>query len=154
MRHSTSSDAVTFYPTIWNVLHDGSIIAIHGAVPGTVRLAVSIDYLRERFPDSGDTIQVTLTGCARFAYRDFDVGEFTTDLRTITSMEPEVLSAKLQGDLNEIDCVNGVLEVIATDGSLALDSGRAITLQELLDVSEAYWTEFGERAKKARQESP
>jgi len=101
----------------------------------------------------GNTIQVTVTGCARFAYRDFDVGVFTTDLPTIASMEPEVLSAELRGDLSEIDCASGVLEVIATDRSLALDSGRSIRLQELLDVAEAYWTEFDERVKKARQES-
>ena len=140
-----------FYPTIWNVLHDGSIIAVHGAVSGTVRLDVSIDYLRERFSDSGKTIQVTLTGCTRFAYRDFEVGEFTTDFSTIAVMEPEVLSAKLHDGLCVLDCAGGVLEVRAVDGSLALDSGRTITLQELIDVADAYWTEWSERAKKARQ---
>ena len=140
-----------FYPAIWNVLHDGSIIAIQGTVPGTVRLDVSIDYLRERFSDSGKIIEVTLTGCTRFAYRDFDVGEFSTEFSVIAAMEPEVLSAKMRGDLNEVYCVSGVLEVVAVGGSLALDGGRSITLQELIDVSEAYWTEWSERAKQARQ---
>jgi hypothetical protein len=140
-----------FYPTIWNVLHDGSIITLQGAVPGTVRLDVSIDYLRERFPDPGKSIQVTLTGCTRFAYRDFDDGEFTTDFSAIAAYGPEVLSAELRGGLCVLDCAVGVLEAMAADGSLALDSGRAITLQELIDVAEAYWTEWSERAKKARQ---
>jgi hypothetical protein len=139
-----------FYPTIWNVLHDGSIIAVSGEVPGTVRLGVSINYLRERFTDSGKTIQVTLTGCTRFAYRDFGEQEFTTGLSAVADFKPEVLSAELHDGLCKIDCVSGVLEVVAVGGSLALDSGRAITLQELIAVADAYWTEFTERVKQAR----
>jgi hypothetical protein len=69
-------------------------------------------------------------------------------------MEPELLSAKMLGNLCEVVCVAGVLEVIAVEGSLALDSGRSITLQELIDVSKAYWTEFSQRAKQAKRESP
>ena len=138
----------------WSVAR-GSIVAIQGSVPGTVRLEVSIDYLRKRFSDSGETIQVTLTGCTRLAYRDFNLGEFIMDVAAIAAMQPEVLSAKMHGDLCEIDCVNGMLEVIAGDGALALgDGGRAITVQQLLDVSEAYWTEWSERAKQSRQERP
>ena len=140
-----------FYPTIWNVIHDGSIIAVRGTVPGTVQLDVSIAYLRERFPDAGKTIQVTLTGCTRFAYRDFDEGEFTTDFSAIASFEPEVLSAEMRDGLCVLDCAGGVLEIRAADGLLALESGRAITLQELIDVAQAYWTQLSERAKKARQ---
>jgi hypothetical protein len=135
-----------FYPTIWNVLHDGSINGIHGTVPGTVQLDVSIDYLRERFPDAGKAIQVTLIGCTRFAYRDFDESEFTTDFSAIAAFKPEVLSAELRDGLCVLDCVGGVLEVKATDGSLALDSGRAVNLQELIDVAKAYWTEWKERS--------
>lgn len=145
---------MNFYPAIWNVLHDGSIIAIHSALPSSVRLDVSIDYLRERFPDSGESIQVTLTNCTRFAYQDYESQGFNTDLSAIAAIKPEILSAEMSGATSNICCVGGTLEVCATDGSIALDSGRSITLQELLDVSEAYWTEWSERAKKARQELP
>ena len=140
-----------FYPAIRNVLHDASIIAVQGAVPGTIRLDVSIDYVRERFPDPGEIIQVTLTGCTRFAYRDFYDDRFTTDFSAIAAFEPEVLSAELRDGLCVLDCAGGVLEVVAAGGSLALDSGRAITLQELMDVAHAYWREWSERAKKAKQ---
>jgi hypothetical protein len=140
-----------FFPAIWNVIHDGSIIAVRGTVPGTVRFDVSIQYLRERFTDPGEVIQVTLTDCTRFAYRDYEAEDFCTDLPAIAASEPEVLSAELRGDMSEVCCVGGTLEVRASGGSLALDSERAITLQELVDVSEAYWTEWSERAKQARQ---
>ena len=142
-----------FFPAIWNVLHDGSIISIQGAFPGTVRFAVSIQYLREQFPYPGETIQGTLTDCTRFAYRDYEAPEFCTDLPAIAASEPEILSAEMRSDISEVCCVGGTLEVRAGGGSLALDSGRVITLQELIDVSEAYWTEWSERAKKARQET-
>jgi hypothetical protein len=128
-----------FFPAIWNVLHDGSIMSIQGAVPGTVRLAVSIEYLRERFADPGETIQ--------------EARDFCTDLPAIEASEPEILSAEVRSDISEVCCVGGTLEVRASSGSLALDSGRVITLQELIDVSEAYWTEWSERGKKARQET-
>lgn len=140
-----------FYPAIWNVLHDGTITAIAGSVPGTVRLDVSIDYLRQRFADSGRTIQVILTGCTRFAYRDYEAKDFTTDLSAIASIQPEVLSAEMRGDLSEICCVGGTLEVRASSGSLALDSGRRLTLEELIAVSEAYWTEWEENWKAKRK---
>jgi len=141
------------FPTIWNVLHDGSVVAVSGTIPGKVQLDVSIDYLRERFSDSGKTIRLTLIDCTRFAYRDFNTGEkFSTDLSAIAAMEPEVLSAEMRGDLSVIDCSGGILEVTAKDALVALDSGRSITLQELLDVSEAYWTEWQQRAERARRQ--
>ncbi len=142
---------MNFYPAIWNVLHDGSIVAVRGTIPGTVQIDVSIRYLRKRFPDTGETIQVTLTGCTRFAYRDFEEHEFTTDLSKIAALEPEILSAEMRDDINDICCVNGMIEVCASGGSIALDSGRTITLQELIDVADAYWTEWSERGKRERQ---
>jgi hypothetical protein len=143
-----------FFPAIWNVLHDGRIVAASGEVPGTVRVNVSIDYLRERFTDLGKVIEVTLTGCTRFAYKPFEEQEFTTGLSAIADFKPEVSSAELQDGLCKIDCVSGWLEVAAVDGSLSLDSGRAITLQELIDVANAYWKEFGERSEQAKQKKP
>jgi hypothetical protein len=141
------------FPTIWEVLHDGSIVTASGTVPGKVLLDVSIDYLRERFSDSGKTIRLTLIGCTRFAYRDFNAGEeFVTDLSAIAAMEPEVLNAETRDGLSIIDCAGGILEVAAADALIALDSGRSITLQELLDVSEAYWTEWKDKAERARQQ--
>jgi hypothetical protein len=140
---TTEPTAWSTFPTIWKVLHDGSIVAASGTVPGKVQLDVSIDYLRERFSDSGKIIRLTLIGCTRFAYRHFEAGEeFATDLSAIAAMEPEVLNAEMRGDLSIIDCAGGILEVAAVDALIALDSGRSIVLQELLDVSEAYWTEW------------
>lgn len=46
----------TFFPSIWNALHDGGIERIVGSVPGDLRVFVAIEYLRERFADEGDEL--------------------------------------------------------------------------------------------------
>jgi hypothetical protein len=143
----------SFFPAIWNVLHDGIIVAIDGAVPGTIRLQVSIDYLRKRFSQSGELIQIVLEDCSRFTYRASDASGPTTELPLIADMAPEILSATLTDGLCEIECADGVLEVVATDGSVQLDSGHAVTLQELIDVADDYWREWSERAKRLNRKS-
>jgi hypothetical protein len=57
-----------FFPAIWNILHDGVIVAVEGTVPGNLRIDIEIDYLRKRIPDSGNLIPVLLIGCTRFAF--------------------------------------------------------------------------------------
>jgi hypothetical protein len=143
----------SFFPAIWNVLHDGVIVAVDGTVPGTIRLQVSIDYLRKRFSQSGKFIQVVLVDCTRFTYRASDASGPTTELPLIADMAPEILSATFTNGVCEIECAGGILEVIATDGSVRLDSGLAVTLQELIGVADAYWHEWSKRAKKLSQKS-
>ncbi|RYD83633.1 MAG: hypothetical protein EOP84_07625 [Verrucomicrobiaceae bacterium] len=128
---------------IWNVLHDGPIVRITGTIPGDIELAVAICYLRERFPEPGDCILLTLHGCTSLSYERWDSGAVLTDLELIVSSEPEILSAD---EPTSVLCSNGTLHVQASDFSLALDSGRAITFDELCSVAEAYWTEWSKRA--------
>jgi hypothetical protein len=45
----------------------------------------------------------------------------------------------------------GVFGVKSAGGSLSLDGSQATTLQELTDLADAYWTDWGDRAKRARQ---
>jgi len=63
---------------IWNVLHDGSILEVSGTVPGDVQMAVWIEYLRNRFPDPGERIIVTLHGCSALSYKPFEEDETIT----------------------------------------------------------------------------
>ena len=123
---------------IWNVLHDGPIVRITGTIPGDIQLAIAISYLRERFPDPGDCILLTLHGCTMLSYEQCDSGTVHTDFASILSVEPEILSAD---EPTTVFCDSGTLRVHTDDYSLKLDSGRAITLDELRAVSQAYWTE-------------
>ena len=139
-----------FFPAIWNILHDGVIVAVDGTLPGDLRIDVEIDYLRKRIPDPGTLIQVLLIGCTRFAFREYEKSEFSTALNDIAAMKPEVVSASVENGICEIDCVDGILEVVAADGSISLDSGREITLKELTAVAESYWKEWKEHWERAK----
>ena len=138
-------------------MHDGSIVGIAGQVPGTVRVEVDIGYLRKRFPDAGKTIVVTLDGCTRFAYRPYEIKKglppnekFITDFDAIVALKPLISDAEMKGNVVIVAGSYGMFEAAALGGSLSLDSGRAITLDELIAVAEAYWAEFRERSRKKK----
>jgi len=124
---------------IWNLLHDGTIVRAVGTVPGDVRLSISIDYLRRRFPDVGELVLLTLHECTSFAYDPDDPAGRITDLQLIATAKPEILKAEDWTDPNRVYCVSGTLRVVASAFSLALDNGRSINFDELASVSEAYW---------------
>jgi hypothetical protein len=114
-----------FFPAIWNILHDGVIVAVKGTLLGDLRMDVEIDHLRKRIPDPGTLIQVSLIGCTRFAYRQYDNAKFSTTLTEVAAMRPEILRASMTEEVCEVDCVDGTLEVVAEDGAIRLDNGRA-----------------------------
>jgi hypothetical protein len=139
----------TFFPTIWNVLHDGVIVGFDGGVPGTLIVDISIAYLRKRFPDPGETIRLVLVDCTRFAYREYETDEFSTELPEIAAIGPEVVSASMKDGVCEVDCAGGTLEVVAAGGSICLDGGREVTLEELTTVADSYWKEWKEHWERA-----
>lgn len=140
-------------PDIWNVLHDGTIIEAAGVVPGDVRLTIAIDYLRSRFPDVGKHVLLTLRGCTALMYELDATGRTITKLDEIGEAEPEILRADEWKNANKVYCASGILHVFARAFSLALDSGRPVALKELIDVAEAYWTEWEEGCAQPDQNS-
>ena len=136
-----------FFPSIWNVLHDGGVDRIVGNVPGDVHVFVGIEYLRERFPDDGDEIVVCLSNCTIFSHRPYDAEKAVTDLTSIADKSPTILSAEMHGSICRVFTDSGELDMQCGGGSVSLDSGRAISLTELLSVAEAYWDEWESKAK-------
>jgi hypothetical protein len=139
-----------FFPAIWNILHDGVIVAIDGTLPGDLRIDIEIDYLRKRIPDPGTLIQVFLIGCTRFAYQGFEATAFSTELAAVAAMQPEVLGGSMKDGICEVECSDGTLEVVAADAAIRLDNGRVVTLQELKEVADSYWKEWSEHWAKVR----
>ena len=135
-------------PSLWNLLHDGSIENIEGSVPGDVSLHVSIRYLRNRFPGEGTGFLVRLLECSRFVFQPYDKQEIA-DVALIAALEPEILSAEV-GDPLEICCTLGTLVLRYKNFALALDTGEPVTLAELDAAAANYWREWSERAKDAR----
>jgi hypothetical protein len=92
---------------IWGVFHDGSIVAIAGAVPGT--LGIEISYLRGMFAEPGARFVVTLSGCSKFVFGKYDEVP-TAVLADIVSEEPEILCVNSTEPL-VLDCDGGTLKL-------------------------------------------
>lgn len=139
--------AEPFFPTIWNVLHDGSIDAITGQVPGHVTVTASCEYLRERFAEPGDAFVIGLRNCVKLQHRLTVDTPAETNLQSIADQYLGILSAEMHDSVCRIYTDKGILELQCDDGSLALDSGRAVPVDELLSVADAYWDEWETKRK-------
>jgi hypothetical protein len=141
-------------PTLWNLLHDGIVVAIAGSVPGEVRLEIEADYLRNRFAESGNRFVLTLRGCRRFVFCPWDSKQqATSDVVEIERKTLLILSADQVDEYCVVHCSEpartgeggGRLEVTTDEAVFALDSGRAVAVEELATVSDAYWDEWESR---------
>ena len=124
---------------LWNVLHDGWVAGVAGAVPGEVRLTVACEYLREQFPGPGDRFEVTLHDCAALSFEPYG-GTSVAGPAAVAAAGPDFGSAETP---NEVLGGNGVLRVEAAGYSLALDGGRPIALDDLKAAAAAYRAGWG-----------
>jgi len=131
-----------FFPTIFNVFHDGSIDLVEGSVPGTVSVYVDIEYLRKRFSEPGEHFIVVLPSCVEFSFQLYDDENVIVDFAEISDAWPGILSAEMDDDVCKVFTETGILRVKSSDGSIRLESGSEISLQELLDAATAYWDEW------------
>ena len=139
-----------FFPTIWSVFHDGSIDRIEGTIPGTVSVYVGIEYLRERFSEPGEHFIVTLPDCVTLSFQLYEDGNSITDFAAIGDECPGILSAEMEGDVCKVFTDSGILKLSSADGSIRLDSGREIPLQELLEVAATYWDEWESKSRNKK----
>ena len=141
-------------PTIWNVFHDGIIVGVEGSIPGDLAILIECDYLRERFAEPGSKFMLTIHDCSKFQFRSWaDDQSLVTDLNALGHLGLWILSADETDDHCKVHCSQtgpgsgGVLEVIAENASVRLDAGRLITLTEIENIAEAYWTEWESRSR-------
>lgn len=143
-----------FFPTIWNVFHDGTIERLSGSVPGEVRIDISIEYLRERFDDQGDEFILRLHECSTFEYRNYEAKDVVvTELGEIEKPSHTILSSEMAGSTCVLFTDQGRIEMQCEGGTLTLESGRQVAFAELVAEATAYWDEW-ERKAKQRTEKP
>ncbi len=133
---------------IWNVLHDGGVAAVEGAVPGDVTIRVNIPYLRQMFSDDGEDILVHLASCTSLEMKIWDEGATTNDPKRIAGIDTEILSTESEDVPVHIITTLGELDIAFEGFSLSLDNGRAITFEELCDACENYWNRWENEAKQ------
>jgi hypothetical protein len=121
---------------LWNILHDGTIAQIRGKVPGDIRLRIEIEYLRDMFSPPGHSIYVTLTNCRRMQL----MAPPKKARRALSEKSVTILSAKKSDDGDiVVNSTEGDLVLEYDSFKLELDSGEAISLEQLAQASKQYW---------------
>ena len=134
-------------PSLWNLLHDATLAAVEGSVPGDLLLTIECDYIREMLPRTGAGFVVRLCGCSFFEFEPYDQPPYA-DLPAIGQLELEILSAEAGNPL-AICCTGGTLRLRYESAEIALDSGKAISLGELDRAAARYWRQWEQRNQPA-----
>ena len=128
---------------IWNMLHDGEVIAAEGTVPGELRLSVGISYLCAHLPTRAGSVVVTLIGCERFEFRPYEQSP-VTDPHALATLGLQLLSAELVDGSIHVHCADssygGSLFTRYSSASVATEEGRALSQAALESASDRYWT--------------
>ena len=135
---------------IWNVLHDGRIVAIVGVVPGDVAIRVKIPYLRKMFSADGEDVILRLANCAKLTMKIWEDDVNTDNPERIVATDTGILSTESEDVPIHIITTMGELDVDFETFSLALDNGRPITFEELCGAYEDYWNRWENEAKQNR----
>lgn len=93
-------------PATWNVLHDGSLTAGKGRIPGDVILSVEIAYLCRCLVTKASILNVTLNQRDQFEYRSYE-SPAVPALSEIVGTDLELLSAELNDGSICITCADG-----------------------------------------------
>jgi hypothetical protein len=135
---------------VWNLLHDGSIVAVQGACPGRLSLQVQIPYLCEVLSAGTAYLWVHLDGCTRAAFTPFEPPERAIELSALDDVELEVLSATERPDGLAVLCTHGELLLAYGEASYVLEGGAPLDYAALEAACETYW----DRWSRAREEQP
>ena len=133
---------------IWNVLHDGEVIAAEGSVPGDLRLSVGIAYLCGHLPTGAGHVVVTLAGCDRFEYRPYEQPP-VSDPSAVAAVGLQLLSAEVADGAVCVECADGgyggqlVMRYASARASTA--EGRPLSQSELESAAERYWSLWQQR---------
>jgi hypothetical protein len=117
-------------PTPWNLLHDGTIVCIERSVADEVTVWIDVPYVRARFPDGGTLFRLRLAECSELVYTPFDEPPIR-ELAGIASSEPSIVGAQLDGDAIVVAGSAGTLRVCYASLALELDTGTAVSLEDL-----------------------
>lgn len=131
---------------IWNLLHDGSIIAFSGDYPGNISLKVEIEYICEGLTPKSKFLWVHLRGCSDLTYTSFECPDVVIGLDQLEDFDLEILSAKDNEDYVSVCCTDGILRLKYEDVTCELDNGVLVTFSTLLRAYRKYWDNWEQRS--------
>jgi hypothetical protein len=130
---------------IWNLLHDGGIASVRGAIPGDLTLRVEIDYLTQIMNPPCDAIDLTLVGCETFEYLNWNDDRGTTDVNILAELEPEILSATSTSTGVRVICSDGRFDIQYGSIRIVRADGTPTSVEEIDATAKAYWDAFGSK---------
>ena len=126
---------------IWNTLHDGTIVAISGKLPGDVLLKIEIQYLCDTLCPGSSFIWIYLHDCQKLEYLEFEGTQVIKDFELLNKMELEILSATQENDI-QVCCVSGILKLQYASASCKLDNGTQLSFKAIAEAANKYWSDW------------
>ena len=128
----------TFMPNLdyWDCLHDGTITAAAGSVPGNVELTIDCEYILEELHPSPGFLRLQITNCTRF---EIDVGGIGTPrdgFEVLATAELEIVDAEMIEGGVKIYSDTGILWLRYETELLMLDDGTIVSLSTLVDAAD------------------
>lgn len=121
---------------VWGLLHDGTIEAVSGSVPGDVTLSVDLECVCDHLPSASSWLLVNLHDCTHLGFRRHSDQTATSDLGAIAAMQLELLGAEMRGDFIEAHCESGTLIAKYAGADIQLAEGERLTVSELRRAAE------------------
>lgn len=125
---------------LWNLLHDGSVVAFSGDCPGNVSVKVEIEYLCEVLATGSKFLLIHLQDCSDIAYSPFTSPDMVLSLESLGDCDLEILSAKDEYSHISVACTEGVIRLNYVDASCTLDNGAPISFFTLSQACKKYWS--------------
>ena len=132
---------------IWNLLHDGRLVACTGECPGNISMKVEIEYLCEILATESKFLWVHLRSCSDVAYNPFKRSASVMHPMLLGDCDLEILSAKDEENHISVCCTEGILRLNYVDATCELDTGASITFATLSQAYKKYWDDWDRRSK-------
>jgi len=136
------------YFDVWNILHDGHIVAAKGDCPGDLSLKIQIGYLCEVLSKGSSFLWVHLHGVRVASFFSHYNSGPMTDPREWAAEKIEVIGAGKVRDHLLVDCDKGELNLVYADATYELENGTPISFHELEEACEKYWYEWERNNKE------
>lgn len=138
---------------IWGVLHDGTINAVEGAVPGGLRVHVSIPYLCAELPTKASHLVIMLRGCDLFEYHPYEGQLPGIGLDRMIGLQ--LLYVGPHDDFLSIECgdgggAGGQIHARYEEASVSTAEGQSLSQTDLESAAARYWNAWGSRQHPER----
>lgn len=119
----------------WHCLHDGTISAATGSVPGDVEFTIDCDCIREELHQSPGLLRLRITKCTLFEIAPYETDRAFNGFEALNSGEFDILDAETEKDVVKVSNATSMMKLCYESEVLMLDDGTIISLNDLIDAA-------------------